>query len=70
MSFFVIEAWGFKFRVLGILVSVFKQLEWCIFCGLPLWDISQKKSTKIAAEKSHFPHSVTNGGIDKGLYIE
>ena len=35
-SFLVIEAGGFKFWLLGLLVAVFLQLEWCISCRLPL----------------------------------
>ena len=36
MTFFVIEAEGFTFGVLGLLVAVFQQLDQCISCILPL----------------------------------
>ena len=35
MNFFVIEAEGFKFGVLGLLVAVFQQLNCCTTCRVP-----------------------------------
>ena len=35
-NFFAIEAGGFKFWVLGLLVAGFQQLKRCISCRVPL----------------------------------
>ena len=55
-NFFVIEAGGFKFWVLGLLVAAFQQLEWCISCRLPLIMLY-----------SYFLHSIETGGLEPVL---
>ena len=44
VTFFVIEARGFKFWVLGLLVADFQQLKRCISCRVPLMITTQQLS--------------------------